>query len=113
MSDGEDDATLDGPKRRPTSGAAPWERFSQPPCNDSVHRWQADLPIERDEQPVESHALDTDGAEKTGSHSNGVVTVADLIAKVGAPTSDRPSRHRITETPAYSLEFTPELGDLE
>ena len=65
MSDGDDDATLDGPNRRATSGAAPWERFSEPPCNDSVHRWQADLPVESDEWPVERHAPDAGGAAVT------------------------------------------------
>ena len=146
MSDAEDDGTLDGWRAsgagdgrratpRPTSGAAPWERFSEPPCEDSLHRWQADPPIETHAQPVEPH---TDGTEKTGSHSNGAVTVADLIAKFGAPASDRPRRRRsvrhgapkadaakvapdvpvdqrdthVTDTPAYLLEFASELPGL-
>ena len=63
----------------------------------------------------------------------GAVSVADLIAKIGAPTSDRHSHHRaadeadepdepaveidlgdtqIIDTPAYSLDLVSELPDL-
>lgn len=93
MSDGEVDATL-GYRRssdRPPAGsvalgAAPWERFSAPPSDDTVHRWHvpqpaAPAPDEPDESP-----------EPSGNHASGAISVADLIAKVGADTGGR--RHR-------------------
>ena len=59
MSDGEYHATREGlrasgldhtpmaPDSQPTPGAAPWERFSAPPPDDSgLHRWQAEPPAE-------------------------------------------------------------------
>jgi LCP family protein required for cell wall assembly len=87
-------------------GAAPWERF------------------EPQEHP----------AEKVGSHTRGRISVADLIAKVGAPTTARP-RHRhiapdaepseaspgltadqldteVIEIPAYPFQVLSELPDL-
>lgn len=97
MSDAENDATRNGrhgpggAHARPIApdpaplGAAPWERFFQPPADDSLHRWQPDTGIE----PVEAPVDDTDGG---GSHAGGGVSVADLIAKIGAP--DRPVHHR-------------------
>ncbi len=80
MGDGEHDATLgrrrasdtDGRSTAPgVRGAAPWERF------------------EPQEHP----------ADRVGSHAGGGLSVADLIAKVGAPTLDRPShRHMAPDT---------------
>ncbi len=154
MSDADNDGTLDHrcasgagdgqritPKPQPPPGAAPWQWFSEPPSDDSVHRWQADPPIEthaepasaRPVEPVEPQTADT---EKIGCHADGGITVADLIAKVGAPALDR--RHKahhvapdtehsevardvpvdqqdtqIIDTPAYSLEVASEIPDLE
>jgi LCP family protein required for cell wall assembly len=145
MGDGENDATLGyrrtsgagddrrvSPSPQPTHRAAPWERFFEPECDDAVHRWQAGPPVESAGPlagPVEPHAGDT---EKIGSHTGGRVSVADLIAKVGTPTSDRPGRHHVAQdtvvapdvpidlrdtqvidTPAYSLDVVSELVDLE
>src|ERR1700734_7018 len=70
-----------------TLGAAPWERFFEPPPDDSLHRWQPEPVVE----PVEPHADDT---EQVGSHTAGGVSVADLIAKIGAPTAARASHRR-------------------
>src|SRR5262245_59388377 len=132
MSDGEVDATL-GPRRGPRSpsspaalSAAPWERFSEPPADDSVHRWQIETPArtsaERPAEPVERAAR---SAERGGSHASGALSVADLIAKVGAGNTG--TRHRraalddepgepesemfadlqdtqVIDTPAYSLD---------
>ncbi|MGO9156742.1 LCP family protein [Mycobacterium sp.] len=81
MSDGEHDATLDR-----WCASAPWERFSAP-SPDDAHRWQA-------EPPVEDRGGDT---EKGGSHADGALSVADLIAKIGAPPADRPSHHRVAD----------------
>src|SRR5262249_12473369 len=128
MSDGKHDATLD---HRRASGATPWERFRAPSQDDGAHRWQTEPPVKHQEG-------DTD---KRGSHTVGAVSVADLIAKIGAPTADRPSHHRaadeadqaapgaesredapdlpidqqdtqVIDTPAYSLELASELPDL-
>src|SRR6201998_950999 len=125
MSDGGNDATQD--HRR----TAPWERFSEPPSDHNVHRWQAEPPHVEPAEQVEPKARETD---KGGSHTGGVLTVADLIAKVGAPMPGRPSHHhvarhpefsevapdppvdleatQIIETPAYSLDIVSELPDL-
>src|SRR6201997_535523 len=125
MSDGGNDATQD--HRR----TAPWERFSEPPSDHNVHRWQAEPPHVEPAEQVEPKARETD---KGGSHTGGVLTVAELIAKVGAPMPGRPSHHhvarhhefsaaapdppvdleatQIIETPAYSLDIVSELPDL-
>jgi LCP family protein required for cell wall assembly len=125
MSDGGNDATQD--HRR----TAPWERFSEPPSDHHVHRWQAEPPHVEPAEQVEPKARETD---KGGSHTGGVLTVAELIAKVGAPMPGRPSHHhvarhheisavapdppvnleatQIIETPAYSLDIVSELPDL-
>jgi LCP family protein required for cell wall assembly len=126
MSDGKHDATRD---RRRASGAAPWERFSAPSPDDGAYRWQAEPAVEHQEGD----------SGKGGSHTDGAVSVADLIAKIGIPTADRPSHHRVADeaapdseppevasdvpadqqdtqvidTPAYSLELFSELPDLE
>ena len=135
MSDGGSDATLDHRRSpRPPRGAAPWERFSQTPPDHAVHRWLAEPTlVEPDEtgEPVEPTAGQT---EKAGCHTDGGLTVADLIAKVGTPTPDRPSHHhaaddepsevapdlpvdlqdtQVIDTPAYSLDAAPEIPDLE
>lgn len=124
MSDAEDDATRDA--RRAALGAAPWERFSEPPSDYSVHLWQTDTAVETVRPP----AADDEGS---GSHTGGGVSVADLIAKLGAPSTGR-STHRhaepepaeaesdiplglrdtqVIEDLAYSLDAVSELPDLE
>ena len=82
MSDGEHDATLDRWR-----ASAPWERFSAPSPDDGADRCQAEPPVEHPEGD----------AEKVGSHADGALSVADLIAKIGAPTADRPSHHRVAD----------------
>jgi LCP family protein required for cell wall assembly len=144
MSDGENDATRDHrrtsgavdsqrftPNPQPELGAAPWERFCEPPSDDNLHRWQAELPIEPFVEPVEPQAGD---AGKIGCHTTGGLSVAELIAKVGGPTPGSPSHHhaapdtepsehapdvaveqqdiQVIDTPAYSLEVVSELPDL-
>jgi LCP family protein required for cell wall assembly len=145
MSDGEVDATLGrrrgSPDRQPATpaspvalSAAPWERFAEPPADDSAHRWQitphATPPAEASNQPVEPSAR---GAEKAGSHASGALSVADLLAKVGASATG--TRHRraavdeesgepdpemvidigdtqVIDTPAYWLDVVSEVPDL-
>ncbi|WP_156686752.1 LCP family protein [Mycobacterium sp. Marseille-P9652] len=131
MGDGGHDAT---PHRRRGSGrpeapgaqplsAAPWERFAEAPSDDSVHRWQPEPPAE-DPDSLDAHA------DQAGSHAAGALTVADLIAKVGAPAPTRPAHHHVApddeaaevpvelqdtqviDTVAYSSEVVSELPDL-
>ena len=132
MSDGGFDATR-GHRRtpRPTLGAAPWERFAQPACDDSAHRWLPEPAPDEAVELVDAPAVET---EKAGCHTDGGLTVADLIAKVGAPSTARPSHHRVApdaeipdigselpvdlqdtqviDTPAYLLEPPSQLPDL-
>jgi LCP family protein required for cell wall assembly len=145
MSDGGNDATQDhrrtpradhgrraGAGPPPTLGAAPWERFSEPPSDHNVHRWQAEPPHVEPLEPVEPEARET---QKGGSHTGGALTVAELLAKVGTPTPGRPTHHHVApdtessevapgppvdlqptqviEIPAYSLDIVSELPDLE
>jgi LCP family protein required for cell wall assembly len=102
MSDAENDATRRGRHStrgghaqpvvaNPTPlGAAPWERFFASPVDDSLHRWQPEAAVEPVEPPE-------DDAEQSGSHTGGGVSVAELIAKIGAP--DRPVHHRAAPEP--------------
>ena len=106
MGDGEHDATLG---RRGASGAgsngqgiarnprralaaAPWERFSTSEPDNGAHLWQVEPPAEGGMEPRSEPAPDT---ERTASHASGAISVADLIAKIGAPLPDRPSRHHV------------------
>ncbi|MFZ1163790.1 LCP family protein [Mycobacterium sp.] len=83
-------------------GAAPWERFGTTTHAVAVvNRWQGpsalDQPVDRGE-PAAADKHDTGG-----SHTEGVLTVADLIAKVGGPVAERPRHHR-----AYTETLDPE-----
>lgn len=135
MGNGGTDATRGRRTPPPALGAAPWERFAQPPSDHGVHRWLAEPAADERIEPVESVEPPVDETEKAGCHTDGGLTVADLIAKVGAPSTARPSHHRaepdaeipesgpdlpvdlqetqVIETPAYLLEPLPELPDLE
>jgi LCP family protein required for cell wall assembly len=147
MSDGGTDATLGhrpstgapegqritaGPEAAP--GAAPWERFAESTADHNVHRWQAEPAQAEPVEPVESVEPQTGEIEKVGCHAEGGLTVADLMAKFGVTTSDRPRHHRVAadteaseeapdlpvelqetqviDAPAYLLELSSELPDL-
>jgi LCP family protein required for cell wall assembly len=148
MGDGECDAALGyrrasgtrdgngaGPGPQSTLRAAPWERFCEPERNDAVHRWQVEPSVIESAEPfvepaAEPHAADN---EVVGCHTEGGVSVADLIAKIGGPAADRPRHHHqapdpmdepdipialqdtqvIIDTPAYSLDVVSELPDLD
>ena len=155
MGDGEYDATLG---RRRTSGAgsdshrvtpnprlaaAPWERFSAPEPDNGAHLWQAAAPpVKRDVEPPAERVVGPQieptnrapaGTKTVASHTNGAISVADLLAKMGAPMPDRPSHHHVApdtessepgdrpddqldtqviDMPAYSLDLASELPDL-
>jgi LCP family protein required for cell wall assembly len=145
MSDGDYDAALGyrrttggdrngvSPSLQPMRRSAPWERFCEPERNDAIHRWQVEPSVieaaEPVVPPVEAQAGDN---EAVGCHADGGVSVADLIAKIGASATDRPSHHhqapdtavepdipialqdtQIIDTPAYSLDVVSELPDLD
>ncbi|MDD4866660.1 MAG: LCP family protein [Mycobacterium sp.] len=110
MSDAENDATLDGGcppsgygDRRllghspPAPGAAPWERFSEAQPDSELQRWQPAPPVAAPLEPrtTDSVRPDSGDTEKVGSHAEGRLTVAELIAKVGAPPTDRRGRHHL------------------
>jgi LCP family protein required for cell wall assembly len=105
MSDGDNgaDAATHGPNADDigltgtppgSRGAAPWERFGTGPQTVAVaNRWRGPSamrqPAER-AQPVEPAVENHDNG---GSHTEGGLTVADLIAKVGGPVAERPRHH--------------------
>jgi LCP family protein required for cell wall assembly len=75
-------------------GAAPWERFGAPSHRVAVaHRWSATPATTSPAEPTAAAARDHHGHEAGGSHTDGGLTVADLIAKVGAPVAGRPRHH--------------------
>jgi len=72
-------------------GAAPWERFGTATQTVAVaNRWLGPSamrePVEPAVPAVENHA-------NRGSHADGGLTVADLIAKVGGRVAERPRHH--------------------
>lgn len=133
MSDGADtDDQRIAPDAQRPPGAAPWQRNSASARDGVASRRQAESPR------VAPSDADT---EQTGSHAVGRITVADLIAKIGAPAPGRSSnpgvaRHQapdiepsdvladvpdypddeqdtqIIDIPAYSLEIASEIPDL-
>jgi len=99
MSDGDSathDADAVGPTGTPhgSRGAAPWERFGTPrTATTAPRRVSPSAMPEPPARPVEP-AGNGNGHSNTGSHAEGGLSVADLIAKIGAPVADRPRHHR-------------------
>ncbi|HXY62788.1 MAG TPA: LCP family protein [Mycobacterium sp.] len=78
-------------------GAAPWERFGAPSRRVAVaDRWSP--PPAAPPSPPTKAAADEDG-EPRGCHTDGGLTVADLIARIGGPTAGRPSHHHAAHDP--------------
>jgi LCP family protein required for cell wall assembly len=76
-------------------GAAPWERFGAPSQRVAVaHRWSPSPASSPPTEPV----TDEDG-EPRGCHTDGGLTVAELIAKIGGSTAERPRHHRAAPDP--------------
>src|ERR1700683_89006 len=70
-------------------GAAPGERFGTPTQTvPVVNRWLGPSAMREPAEPVavENH-------DNGGSHTDGALTVADLIAKIGSPVAERPRHH--------------------
>jgi LCP family protein required for cell wall assembly len=73
-------------------GAAPWERFGTTTQTLAVvNGWTGPSAIRKPVEPAEPVAVENHG--NGGSHADGGLTVADLIAKVGGPVAQRPRRH--------------------
>ncbi|HEY1842933.1 MAG TPA: LCP family protein [Mycobacterium sp.] len=74
-------------------GAAPWERFGTTSQAVAIaHRWRGPSALPESAEPaapVAGNSHDTGG-----SHTEGGLTVADLIAKIGGGVADRPRHHR-------------------
>jgi LCP family protein required for cell wall assembly len=72
-------------------GAAPWERFGTATQTVAVaNRWLGASAMREPVEPVEP-AVETH--DNGGSHADGGLTVADLIAKIGSPVAGRPRHH--------------------
>jgi LCP family protein required for cell wall assembly len=90
-----EDVTLTGavPGSR---GAAPWERFgahSQGSQGVAVaHRWSASTTT-APATPAPAVGPADEHGERGGCHTDGGLTVAELIAKVGGPVTARPTHH--------------------
>ena len=103
MSDGDAgaDAATHGPDADDTGrtgtppgsrGAAPWERFGNTTQTVAVvNRWMGPSATGGPVEPAERVAVENHG--NGGSHADGGLTVADLIAKVGGPVAERPRHH--------------------
>ena len=72
--------------------AAPWERFGTATQTVAVvNRWMGPTAARGPVEPPEPVAVENHG--NGGSHADGGLTVADLIAKVGGPVAERPRHH--------------------
>src|SRR5271156_891962 len=73
-------------------GAAPWERFGTTTQACAVVKGGTGSSAMREPvEPAEPVAFENHG--NGGSHADGGLTVADLIAKVGGPVAERPRHH--------------------
>ncbi|BCQ07243.1 LytR family transcriptional regulator [Mycobacterium heckeshornense] len=125
MSDGDYGATPDPPRSPAADDASltrtrspaprpPWERFSplsSPPDHavgerpvPGTRQWSAPLPVHESAD----HAGD---AEPTGCHTDGGLTVAELIARLGGVPAQRPRHHHAApeteppvDAPAWPLQ---------
>jgi LCP family protein required for cell wall assembly len=72
--------------------AAPWERFGTATQTVAVvNRWMGPTATRGPVEPAEPVAVENHG--NGGSHADGGLTVADLIAKVGGHVAERPRHH--------------------
>ena len=77
-------------------GAAPWERFAAPSQAVAVaHRWSA---TPASAPPAVEPAAD-EQSKTGGCHTDGRLTVAELIAKIGGPVANRPRHHHAAPDP--------------
>jgi len=117
MSDG-DSATHDADALAGTPpgsrGAAPWERFGTTRTAAIAHRRVSPSAMPEPPEPrvpVGPVEPAGNGDDNTGSHAEGGLSVADLIAKIGAPAADRPRHHRAAPDEAAGFDPEPPLLD--
>jgi LCP family protein required for cell wall assembly len=73
--------------------AAPWERFGSGRTATIAHRWVGpSASPDHAGEPVENGHANGDH-DNTGSHAEGGLSVADLIAKIGGSAPERPRHH--------------------
>src|ERR1700742_839912 len=88
-------------------GAAPWERFPTTTRTVAVvNRWTRPSPIREPAEPVA-----VDNHSSGGSHTDGGLTVADLIAKVGGHVAERPRQHHAAPDTDTAEPEPPPPGD--
>jgi LCP family protein required for cell wall assembly len=88
-------------------GAAPWERFGATTQTATIaHRWVGPSGIPDPAEPARPEDYGP-----AGSHTEGGLTVADLIAKIGGPVAGRPRHHRAA--PDTATDYADELPDLD
>ncbi len=114
MSDG-DDAATHGPDADDVGltgtppgsrGAAPWERFGTATRTVAVvNRWTGPSAVR---EPVERAVENNDSG---GSHTDGGLTVADLIAKIGGPVAERPRHHHAAPDAETAVPVSPPPSD--
>jgi LCP family protein required for cell wall assembly len=75
-------------------GAAPWERFGTGTQTVAVaNRWRGPSAMRQPAEPAQPARPAAENHANGGSHTEGGLTVADLIAKVGGPVAERPRHH--------------------
>src|SRR5581483_1243584 len=84
-----------------TRGAAPWERFG-------AHSHAVAVAHRRSPPPAPTEP-DDDGPR--GCHTDGGLTVAELIAKIGGPTTERPRHRRAAPDPEPQEPELPQPDD--
>jgi LCP family protein required for cell wall assembly len=72
------------PAAQRSSSVAPWERFVPSSGFVGTRRWS---------DPAPPEPAGDDHRRTAGCHTTGELTVADLIARVGGPPTDRPRHH--------------------
>ena len=82
-----------------TRAAAPWERFGSSPQRVALApRWSPPPTSAPPTSPLGEPGADEHGGP-TGCHTDGGLTVAELIAKIGGSTAARPRRHHAVPDP--------------
>ncbi|MBO0881818.1 MAG: hypothetical protein J2P17_16055, partial [Mycobacterium sp.] len=105
----DDDVRLTGMGPR-SRGAAPWERFETSARGPAVGVVAHRLSSQPRPAPPPEAAIDEDSGSN-GCHTDGGLSVADLIAKVGGPATNRPSHHHAAPDFAPSDSAPYELDD--
>lgn len=92
-------------------GAAPWERFGAGTQTATIaHRWvgPSAMPGPPEPKPRAKPVAPADnGHSNAGSHAEGGVSVADLIAKVGGAVTERPRHHHAAPDAAETRDPAP------